>query len=72
MLTHGSVDFWRHIWFIRDGDCLRFVGFVDGYQIALAPSRHHGVRDIRAHTYPLRGVTETHRYDGSAFKRAPH
>ncbi len=34
LLTYDDVDFWRWLFFVRERDCLRFAGFVDGYQAA--------------------------------------
>jgi hypothetical protein len=75
VLRYTSVDYWQWFLFQRRPGCLRFVAAVEGYQVELLPSMHHGVRDLRVWTYPLQGEARVLAFDGSEYKprarRAP-
>jgi hypothetical protein len=71
VLLFTSVDYWSWFLFRREPGCTRFVGTVEGYQVELLPSKHHGMRDVMVWTYPLQGRAERLVFDGSAYKPKP-
>jgi hypothetical protein len=64
---YSSVDYWAWLAFVRDEDCLRFVGYLEGYQVELMPAKQHGMRQARVLTYPLQGKIEIWRFDGKRY-----
>ena len=52
VMRFTSVDFWSHFLFLKKGDCLRYIGSLEGYQIEITRAKGATPR-ARVYTYPI-------------------
>ncbi len=71
VMRFTTIDFWSHLFFLRRGDCLRYAGLLEGFQIELTRTKGGAVR-ARVHTYPIgpNSRVDPYVWDGSSFQLA--
>lgn len=73
VMRFTSVDFWSHHLFLKKGDCLRYAGSLEGYQIEVTRAKGGSPR-ARVFTYPIGpdSRVDTYGWNGASFQsRAP-
>jgi len=70
MLRFTTVDFWSHVILLKKGDCWRYAGLLEGYQVEITRGKGGSPR-ARVHTYPVgpNSRVDAYRWSGSAFVR---
>ena len=67
VLLFASVDFWRWLLFLQRETCLQYAGFIDAFQVSLAPQTHRGLHDLEVLRTPYERSTHIYSHDGARF-----
>lgn len=69
ILRYTSTDFWSHFLFLKKGECFRFAGSLEGYQIEVTRAKGATPR-ARVHTYPIgpSSRVEAYSWNGACFQ----